>query len=270
VPALYLVAIFAFGPLTRWKNLGPALASSRPRLCLMWFAVICGLTHHDLMLPSRQLIHFAHGYDWIALFLLGAPAIVGALDKLLAMRPRAGMVLAVSAFLFLFLSDNLLWFSSFGDPKAQWQALALTRDEKDVLDWLARQPAARNYVASSDQRINYLASTYTNFRAWRGHDFNTPEVALRQAELQAAFSNGQPIPTPNPVYYITERDRKWAAPAGASRMYQRFLRCLAVPALIERGALKLTGSLLGSGLLRTFIVGPTDQCQTYNEHPKAQ
>jgi hypothetical protein len=218
-PALYLVAIFAFGRLTRWNNLVDALAQPRNRLCLVWFAVICGLTHHDLIIPPRQPIHFAHGYDWIALFFLGAPAIVAALDKLLAIRPRPVMVLALSGFLALFLSDNLLWFVTFADPAVQWQAFALTHDQKGVLDWLARHASGAEYVASSDQKINYLTPTYTNIRAWRGHDFNTPEVALRESELQAAFSAGKPIPTRSPVYYIPLRNQNWTPPAGASRVY---------------------------------------------------
>lgn len=218
-PALYLVAIFAFGPLTRWKNLVATLASPRNRLCLVWFAVICGLTHHDLLVEPRQPIHFAHGYDWIALFLLGAPAIIGALDKLLALRPRPVMALAVAGFLALFLSDNILWFATFADPAVQWQAFALTLDEKGVLDWLSRHASGAAYVASSDQRVNYLTPTYTNLRAWRGHDFNTPNVAARQSELEAAFSSGKALAIPNPVYYIPRRDQNWTPPPGAKRVY---------------------------------------------------
>ena len=215
-PALYLVAIFAFGPLTRWKNLVPALTDSRARLCLVWFAVIFGLTHHDLIIQPRQPIHFAHGYDWIALFLLGAPAIVAALEKLLAIEKRAAMILAVGAFLAVFLSDNVLWFSSFADPAVQCQAIALTHDQKDALDWLSQHASAPAYVAGSDQRINYLTLTYTNVRAWRSSNLGTPDVSLRQAELHAAFAEGKPVPTSNPVYYIPERHRNWTPPAGAT------------------------------------------------------
>jgi hypothetical protein len=218
-PALYLVALFAFVPLTRWKNLAPALRQPRTRLCLVWFAVISGLTHHDLLIQSRQPIHFAHGNDWMALFLLGAPAIVAALDKLLAIRPRPAMAVAVCAFLALFVSDNLLWFASFSNPMTQWQAFALTHDEKNVLDWLSQHQNASAYVVSSDQRINYLTSTYTNLRAWRGHDLNTPQVSLRQAEVTAAFSAQEPIPTRNTVYYILERAKHSTPPAGSSLLY---------------------------------------------------
>ena len=127
--------------------------------------------------------------------------------------------LAVCAFLALFVSDNLLWFASFTNPRTQWQAFALTHDEKNVLDWLSQHQNAPAYVVSSDQRINYLTSTYTNLRAWRGHDLNTPQVSLRQSEVTAAFSAQEPIPTRNPVYYIPERAKNWTPPTGSSLMY---------------------------------------------------
>jgi len=127
--------------------------------------------------------------------------------------------LAVCGFLALFLSDNALWFASFLDPLAQWQAFALTHDEKNILEWLSQHQDTPAYVASSDQRINYLTSTYTNLRAWRGHDLNTPQVALRQSELNAVFSVDKPIPTKTPVYYIPRHGQKWIPPAGSSLLY---------------------------------------------------
>jgi len=218
-PALYLVGILALGPLTRGANLAAAWRNPRMRLCLVWFAVICILTHHDLVIAPRQPIHFAHGYDWMALFFLGAPVIVGILDRALAIRTPFARALALCAFLGIFLSDNVLWFATFSDPGVQWHTIALTRDEKDVLDWLARHDGAPVYVASTDQNLNYLTATYTNLRAWRGHNLNTPDVQMRQAELDAAFSAGQPIPTRNPVFYIPALARHWTPPAGAIRVY---------------------------------------------------
>jgi hypothetical protein len=219
VPALYLVGLFAFVPLTRWKALRAAFAEPRSRLCLVWFAVIFALSHHDLVVAPHQPIHFAHGYDWIALFLLGAPAIIGAFDKLLAIRSRPVMIFAVAAFLALFLSDNLFWFSTFADASVQGQAITLTSAEKQVLDWLSQNAAPAEYVVSADQTINYLTPTYTSVRAWRGHDFNTPQVAFRQAEMDAAFSHRKPIPTSNPVLYIPRRDQYWRPPVHAALVY---------------------------------------------------
>jgi hypothetical protein len=139
------------------------------------------------------------------------------------------MVCAVAAFLALFLSDNLLWFSTFADPAVQKQSFALAPPEKHVLDWLSQHAAPPAYVVSANQNINYLTSTYTNLRAWRGHYFNTPQVRRRQAEIKAAFATGTPIPTSNPVLYIVFLRQHWTPPAGAvlqysNRVYEVWLR----------------------------------------------
>ena len=218
-PALYLVGILAFGRLTRWKNLAPVLAQPRMRLCLVWFAVITGLTHHDLILRPRQPIHFAHGYDWIALFLLATPALLTLLEKLLAIRRIPLRALALAGFLFIFLSDNLLWFASFTDAAVQNNAFNLTHDDQDVLRWLDGNAAPPAYVASSSKLINYLTPTYTHVRSWSGHQANTPHAAERFAETEQAFSSEKPIPTTNPVYYIATSNLHWTPPTGSRQMY---------------------------------------------------
>ena len=218
-PALYLVGILAFVPLTRWKNLSRMLAQPRMRLCLVWFAVISALAHHDLVLRPRQPIHFARGYDWIALFLLATPALLTLLEKLLAIRRIPLRALALAAFLLVFLSDNLLWFASFTDASVQDFAFTVTRDDQDVLHWLDGHAAAPAYVASSNRSINYLTPTYTHVRSWSGHEANTPHAAERFAQTADAFSQDKPIPTVNPVYYIATRDLHWTPFAGSRPVY---------------------------------------------------
>ena len=228
VPALYLVGILAFGRLTRWKNLKPFLADPRMRLGLVWFAVIFGLTQNDLVMPPKQPIHFAHGYDWMALFFLATPVLLPMIEKMLAIRRIPLRTLTLACFLAVFLSDNLLWFASFVDPEVQWNAITLTSEEKGVLDWLDGHAVSRSYVASSDQWINYLTATYTDARGWSGHNVNTPHIEERRREVGEAFAAGKLIPTANPVYYIPARDLHWTPPAGsrpvfANRSYEVWL-----------------------------------------------
>jgi hypothetical protein len=218
-PALYLVGLFAFARLTRWKNLRAFLGEPRMRLGLVWFAVIFGLTQHDLVMPPKQPIHFAHGYDWMALFLLATPALLAAIEKVLAIRRIPVRAVALAGVLAVFLSDNLLWFASFADPSVQWHAITLTHEEKGVLDWLGGHAVARSYVASSDAWINYLTPTYTNIRGWSGHDYNTPHGAERKRQVGEAFAAGKLIPTANPVYYVPARDLHWTPPAGARPVF---------------------------------------------------
>jgi hypothetical protein len=218
-PALYLVGTLALGRLTRWKTLQPVLSDPRMRLAIVWFVVIFGLTQHDLVIAPQQPIHFAHGYDWMALFFLAAPALLPLIEKLLAIRRMPLRAVALAGFLAVFLSDNILWFASFADPSAQWHAIALTRPEKDILDWLQGHAVERAYVASTDLWINYLTPTYTNIRGWSGHDYNTPHGKEKKRQVTEVFDTGKPLPTANPVYYIPARDRHWSPPAGARQVY---------------------------------------------------
>jgi len=218
-PALYIVGTLAFGRLTRWKNLAPVLAQPRMRLCLVWFAVILGLTQHDLVIQPRQPIHFAHGYDWMALFLLATPGLFAVLEKMLKIQRTPFRALALAGFLLVFLSDNLLWFASFADASLQDNAIPVSRDDKDVLNWLDGHAAPPAYVASSNKWINYLTPTYTHVRGWSGHEANTPHAFERVAETKAAFSAGELIPTTNPVYYIPARDLNWTPPEGSRAVY---------------------------------------------------
>jgi hypothetical protein len=219
VPALCLVGVFAFIALTRLSRPRLAFADIDKRLCLIWFAVIFALSHHDWFIQPQQPIHFAHGYDWIALYFLGAPAIVGLFGKLLTIQPRSLMVLTVGVVLVLFVSDNLLWFSTFFGRTMQTPVSALTPAEKDVLDWLSHHAAAPEYVVSSDQKLNYLASAYSNVRDWYGHVYNTPFAAARKDESEAAFLKGVPLPTSNPVLYIPERSLHWKPPTASALVY---------------------------------------------------
>ncbi|MEP7352808.1 MAG: hypothetical protein ABI824_06220 [Acidobacteriota bacterium] len=222
-PALYLVTILAFGRLTRWKNLATFLADPRMRLCLVWFAVIFALAEHDLVIPPRQPIHFAHGYDWTALFFMAAPAVIPMLEKLLPIRRVPLRVLAVAALMLLFLSDNLLWFGTFLEPGVQTSEIVLTRDEKNVLDWLGMHGQDQAYVASPDRWISYLTPTYTSLRSWSGHDYNTPHSQQRRSEVAQVFAlaaAGGTLPTDHPVYYIPARVQTWTPPEGARKVYE--------------------------------------------------
>ncbi|MBK7931172.1 MAG: hypothetical protein IPJ98_27950 [Bryobacterales bacterium] len=212
VPALYLVGVLLIGRLTRWRHLSAMLSQPRTRLCFVWFATVLALTQHDLFIRPMQPIHFAHGYDWIALFLLATPPLLLQFEKLLALPRPAVRLAATSALLLLFISDNLLWFSTFRWPTVRQHAVVLTPDQDDILRWLALHPQPAAYVASTDRWLGYLTPTFTPMRPWHGHDYNTPFAAQRKRELEAAFAQGTPLPTNAPVFYIHAKRLAWTAP----------------------------------------------------------
>jgi len=187
-PALYLVGFVAFTRFTRWASARQILTDPRSPLLLVWLAIVFGLTQHDLLVKPMQPIHFAHGYDWIALFFLAAPAMVRAFEKL------SGPALA--ACVILLLSDNLLWLASFASP-IQRYAISLTPGESSTLAWLRQNTKSGDLVIADDNRINYLTSTYSPAWTWYGHVHNTPNAKDRRREIDA-----MQFPAPGPNLYI--------------------------------------------------------------------
>lgn len=204
-PALYLVGFLAFTRFTRWASARTILESPRSRLLLVWFAVVFALTQHDAFVKPMQPIHFAHGYDWIALFFLAAPVLVPLFERLSAP--------ALAACLLLMLSDNLLWFASFASPTVQRYSVTLTPDENMVLQWLRQNASSRDLVAADSAAIGYLTSTYSAARSWHGHVHNTPHAEQRRRELKALQ-----FPAPGPNLFILRASVP--APAGTQRVQQ--------------------------------------------------
>lgn len=219
-PALYIVGFLAFMPMTRWRALKQVIADPRMRLFLVCFAVVFGLTQHDLLIKPVQPLHFAHGYDWIALFFLAAPALMKLLDKLLQTRKVVLRYAAVGAFLLWMLSDNILWFATFRDPGVQRYSIALTRDQKAVLDWLGRHPEPRAVVATDDEQIGYLTSTYSDLRSVYGHVHNTPHAIQRKEDVFMAFEADKFLDAGRPVYYIPAQGPRWTPPPAAREVFR--------------------------------------------------
>jgi hypothetical protein len=227
MPSTFVPALCFVGGLTALTFLyrpgyEEALRDRRNRLFLVWFLVVFALSQHHLFVKPFQPIHFTHGYDWMALFFLAAPLLVSLFERLLAVNARALRVATLGLVLTLLLSDNVAWIGQFLTPGGGSGAIVLTRDQKDVLEWLDRNAAPPAMVVCDDPLVSYLVSTYTSIRSWRGHRFNTPYSAARQAEVENAFQKGQILPDweRRPVFYVSNRKGNWRAPGSARELYR--------------------------------------------------
>jgi hypothetical protein len=222
VPALFLVGLFALARLWRWPGAGQVFEDRRNRLFIVGFLVVFGFTQHYRVMDPIQPIHFAHGYDWISLFFLGAPLLVTVLRWLLRIQARWLRVLALSALVGLFLSDNLLWFATFIKPNVS-QAFIIGHEQKDLLKWLGARAVPREMVVTADPSLAYLVGTYTRIRSWAGFPADTPHFEARMLECQQAFQNGVILPVWQDmhVFYIqrTSEDSNWTPPAGANQVF---------------------------------------------------
>jgi hypothetical protein len=246
-PTTYLPALFFVGGLVLLRfvyrpGLRSILGESRNRLFIVWFLVVFGLSQHNLIIKPFQPIHFTHGYDWIALFFLGAPLLVLLLERLLLWPQPMLRRAAVAVVLLFLLGDNIVWLGNFFFPTSEVpKAIALTRDQKAVLAWLNRNAPPGAMVVCDDILLSYLVSTYTPIRSWQGHLYNTPFSKRRQAEVKDAFQKGRIVPDWErmPVFYVSLRKEKWRGPAGGVELY-------------HNGGFTIIGNSAGSSLARNL------------------
>jgi hypothetical protein len=198
-----------------WARLRPAahprqtvLNEFPNRLLVIWVLVSLALENHELFLPRAiQPIHFTRGYSWIALFLLGVPALVAAFDHLRKQDGPRKRALAVSAFVLFLVIDNVVWLGAtaaqavgvqLGRPvtsDSMTLGFGLSADQEALFAWMNRPEHQGSVVVSDDQTVGYLVTTYTPLRAWLSHNMNTPGNLQRLDELQKFFASGT-IPDP--------------------------------------------------------------------------
>ena len=195
VPAYALVGAFALWGFRRLPLAREFFSESKNRLFLIWFAVVFAMANHEFAVrPPVQPIHFTRGYDWLPLFFLGVPSIIGLLTNLLRRPARPLRLAAVGVVMSLFLVDNALWFAYFPIKVANHQFtfdVYITPDQREVMKTLNRLGKTRGVVVAQDHLISYLSSVYTPLRSWMGHLANTPDQKVRQAELDGFFAGGK-------------------------------------------------------------------------------
>lgn len=188
-----LVAPFAITALVdHWRRDGRL--GEHERILLAMWAVVFALSHHDWIIAPIQPLHFLRGYDWTALFLIGAPVLVATIRKL-AHAPRGW--LAALALVFLFLFDNIGFVvGQITVPLRHGNHLGytLTDAEWQMLKAL-RQPRLSGCVVLSDvatlgEAIGSLVVTYTPRRAFYPRQGITPESEKRNREQDAFYRHG--------------------------------------------------------------------------------
>jgi hypothetical protein len=190
-----IVATFAAWRLRTRARLREALSHSANRLLVVWLLVTLALENHDLFVENPiQPLHFTRGYSWIALFLLGVPAITACFRRLRDNVRKPLAWTATAAVLAVFFADNTVWLAGAATQKESLElGFALSTDEVATLAWM-RDKAPRNAVVlSEDEDLGYLTTVYTPLRPWHGHWANTPWARQRRDEFRRFFKDGRVV-----------------------------------------------------------------------------
>lgn len=197
-----LVGYFAYRAMRNWKLATELLSHPANRLLLTWFVVSFVLVHHDLLIQSRQPLHFSRGYTWIPLFLLGVQPLLRMLENGFNLKSRLLRASALSLIFLIGLSDNLAWFGlhsamalapRFGITWLRPDGYSLNSSDRQLLGWLNQRPGPHTELLiapQSDSSLVYLAVAYTDYRGWYTHFLLTPFANQRQRELDDFFQKG--------------------------------------------------------------------------------
>ena len=216
-PKVFVAALIFVGCLAIWR-----LASSRfgcfqdarNRLFAVWFLVVFALTQHNLVMRPLQPIHFAHGYDWMALFFLGAPVLIALLDSLLRISSPLKRWSVLALLLGVFLLDNAAWLIKIAIHNEF--VISLSSNESDALRWLSRNAKPGDMVVCQDELVSYLVSTYSPALSWQGHEKNTPFIEQRREEVERGFSQGQVLQEWKRSGVVFVAPAAWLPPADLS------------------------------------------------------
>jgi hypothetical protein len=153
------------------------------------FLVSFALANHDLLVKPHQPLHFTRGYVWMPLFLLGLPALQGALKRLRERMPNTAIrAAALAGMLGILSADN---FAFVVQASRSTKGFFLARNERAMLDEINRR-GMNGVLLCPTVRVSYLSAVYTRARPYVGHCFNPPDWEARVAELESFFRRGQP------------------------------------------------------------------------------
>ncbi|MBV8232760.1 MAG: hypothetical protein JO329_22485 [Planctomycetaceae bacterium] len=219
VPAYILVGSLATWSFRRYPLARRYFATPRNRLFLVWFLVAFAMANHEFAIRPIQPLHFTRGYEWMALFLMGANTLItlfAALPRRLGIGPGA---LGITLLVAILVLDNALWLARFpqialrfgrreqealcvqsptgfrfsagkGDL-LHWTGFRISSDMDDLFEWMSGPENRGSLLLTRDPYLGYLASVYTPLRSWVGHVFNTPNFPVRMAEVEDLFREGK-------------------------------------------------------------------------------
>lgn len=187
--SVLLVAPFALRALvSQWRE--HRKLTDRQQLLLVVWGVVFALAHHNVFMKPIQPIHFLHGYDWMSLFLIGAPNFVSWLRE---HRGRAHQIVARVLLTSMFLLDNTGWVAaqlSVHVRKGGHLGATVTASERAVFKELSSARFRGCVILSEDQNVGYLALVYTPLQSYYSHNANTPAAATRSRSLNEFFATG--------------------------------------------------------------------------------
>ena len=221
LPAYALVLLAACARLRSVARLKTFLRGPAGRMLAVMAVGHLALENHELFTHPYQPLHFTRGYAWAALFLIGAPWLLGEAWPYVRARWRHASTAMALVATGLLLSDNAAFFALNikRELRASQPGFWLSREQREVFDLLNALPPESPLVISQDEDLGYMVIVYTPLRAYRSHFFDE-EDAWSRVEQQAAYFDGR-ITDPllsRPLIVVAMKDSGDFVPQGSAEM----------------------------------------------------
>jgi len=160
-------------------------SNNRLLLCLAFVSVV--LCNHDLFIKPMQPIHFSRGYEWTAYFLMGVPAL-----QYLFSLMHSGVLkrLAVSVFVVMLLSDNLLWITKYVSTTRNNET-TVSDDQAMLLNILNANSSNNTLLIGSDPFLMPYCAVYTKGYPWMSHPYTTPFYRKKKESYKKFILTGE-------------------------------------------------------------------------------
>lgn len=139
------------------------------KFLFLWFIVALLLSKHELFVNPVQPIHFARGYLWMPLFLLG----LAPLDRLF---DRARVIGSIAILVFASYDTLLFIYDYTRDPNGE----LLYPKEREVF-YTIEKTKGGTFLAGDDRQL-YLSATYSKARPYVAYKYLTPDFDAREKE----------------------------------------------------------------------------------------
>ena len=159
-------------------------------ICFLISTILC--THQHWMTPV-QPIHFHRGYPWMALFLLGLPAINKWLETRSFAKRSIAQAIGGAAIILLFCSDNLVFIATRTLVlRNMAHSLTLSDPERRLVNWMD-STSSRGLFLASNLNFSYLTSAYSNVTPYLGHRYLTPNFEQHEDTMRRFYSGSSSV-----------------------------------------------------------------------------
>jgi hypothetical protein len=186
LPAYILVWLMSFLAIKNTSLLKEMFSNPASRLFFCWGMVAFILSVHGFAIKPVQPIHFTRGYVYAGFFLFSLPALIQLINCFI--KSKYGKYLLLPAFCFIFLSDNLFWFS-LNTSYNKTGVYYYTQTQELISFFNEKKEAGLLIFSDKHELLSTTIQLYSNYKSWIPHPILTFDIAHKKQAVKNLLTN---------------------------------------------------------------------------------